>query len=165
MFTLVAIDRLWIIFLDTPIYSRGKCFRICMTYRGHIRSSGWAAALKMLPYTTQIKPRRLSPRSALSLLTSHPTHFLALHGWNHFDNSLTAPNTSMVQRSESNRLPKANHSHSGLNFFNPVNETYLEVGNGLDQCVLEANAAHNAMGDSLYLFEIGNEVDGKSLNS
>jgi len=51
----------------------------------------------------------------------------------------------------------------GLNFFNPVNETLFNVGNGLDQCVLEAHAAYTALGDSLYAFEIGNEVDGNSL--
>ncbi|RMZ40823.1 putative glycoside hydrolase family 79 protein [Aspergillus flavus] len=58
------------------------------------------------------------------------------------------------------QFPNGTQYIYGLNFFNPVNETYLEVGNGLDQCVLEANAAHKAMGDSLYAFEIGNEVDG-----
>lgn len=50
----------------------------------------------------------------------------------------------------------------GLNFFNPTNETLFNVGDGLDQCVLEANAAYNAIGDALYGFEIGNEVDGGS---
>lgn len=49
----------------------------------------------------------------------------------------------------------------GLNFFNTVNETYYNIGNGLDQCVLEANAAYETMGNSLYAFEIGNEVDSK----
>ncbi|KAI0187813.1 hypothetical protein EV127DRAFT_368742 [Xylaria flabelliformis] len=48
----------------------------------------------------------------------------------------------------------------GLNFFNPKNETLFNVGDGLAQSVLEANAAYNALGDSLYAFEIGNEVDG-----
>ncbi|PIG83921.1 putative glycoside hydrolase family 79 protein [Aspergillus arachidicola] len=58
------------------------------------------------------------------------------------------------------QFPNGTQYIYGLNFFNPVNETYLEVGGGLDQCVLEAHAAHEAMGDSLYAFEIGNEVDG-----
>lgn len=49
----------------------------------------------------------------------------------------------------------------GLNFFNPENETLFDVGDGLDQCVLEAHAAYTALGDSLYGFEIGNEVNGK----
>ncbi|KAJ3561063.1 hypothetical protein NPX13_g9090 [Xylaria arbuscula] len=49
---------------------------------------------------------------------------------------------------------------AGLNFFNPENETLFDVGDGLAQCVLEANAAYKALGDSLYAFEIGNEVDG-----
>ncbi|KAI1740385.1 hypothetical protein F4680DRAFT_117700 [Xylaria scruposa] len=48
----------------------------------------------------------------------------------------------------------------GLNFFNPENETLFNVGDGLAQCVLEANVAYSALGDSLYAFEIGNEVDG-----
>lgn len=51
---------------------------------------------------------------------------------------------------------------TGLNFFNPENETLFNVGDGLSQCVLEANAAYNAIGDALYGFEIGNEVDGES---
>ena len=34
------------------------------------------------------------------------------------------------------------------------------MGDGLAQCILEANAAYDALGDSLYAFEIGNEVDG-----
>ncbi|KAI1820808.1 glycoside hydrolase family 79 protein [Xylaria intraflava] len=48
----------------------------------------------------------------------------------------------------------------GLNFFNEVNETLFDVGDGLDQCVLEAHTAYTALGNSLYAFEIGNEVDG-----
>ncbi|KAI1323042.1 hypothetical protein F5Y16DRAFT_415293 [Xylariaceae sp. FL0255] len=48
----------------------------------------------------------------------------------------------------------------GLNFYNPENETLFDVGDGLAQCVLEASAVYNALGDSLYAFEIGNEVDG-----
>lgn len=52
----------------------------------------------------------------------------------------------------------------GLNFFNPVNETLFDVGDGLSQCVLEAHAAYDSLGDSLYAFEIGNEVDGKFLH-
>jgi hypothetical protein len=58
--------------------------------------------------------------------------------------------------------PNEAHLYSGLNFFNPVNETLFNVGNGLAQCVLEAYAAYTALGDSLYAFEIGNEVDGES---
>ena len=58
-------------------------------------------------------------------------------------------------------MQKANKIPLGLNFFNTVNETYNNIGNGLDQCVLEANAAYKTMGNSLYAFEIGNEVDGK----
>jgi hypothetical protein len=50
----------------------------------------------------------------------------------------------------------------GLNFFNPVNETLFSVGNGLEQCVLEAHAAYASLGTSLYAFEIGNEVNGES---
>lgn len=50
---------------------------------------------------------------------------------------------------------------TGLNFYNPVNETLFDVGNGLEQCVLEANAAYTSIGDALYAFEIGNEVDGE----
>jgi hypothetical protein len=49
---------------------------------------------------------------------------------------------------------------TGLNFFNAVNETLFNVGNGLDQCILEAHTAYTGLGDSLYAFEIGNEVDG-----
>lgn len=58
----------------------------------------------------------------------------------------------------------ANEAHCclGLNFFNAMNETLFNVGNGLAQCVLEAQAAYNALGRSLYAYEIGNEVDGKS---
>lgn len=48
---------------------------------------------------------------------------------------------------------------TGLNFFNAVNETLFDVDDGLAQCVLEANAAYQAVGDALYGFEIGNEVD------
>ena len=51
---------------------------------------------------------------------------------------------------------------TGLNFFKPVNESLFNVGDGLAQCVLEANAAYRALGESLYAYEIGNEVDGKS---
>ncbi|KUJ14858.1 uncharacterized protein LY89DRAFT_720313 [Mollisia scopiformis] len=58
------------------------------------------------------------------------------------------------------QFPEGTQYIYGLNFFNPVNETLFNVGNGLDQCVLEAYAAHTALGDSLYAFEIGNEVDG-----
>ncbi|RAK81712.1 glycosyl hydrolase family 79 C-terminal domain-containing protein [Aspergillus fijiensis CBS 313.89] len=47
----------------------------------------------------------------------------------------------------------------GLNFFNAENETLFDVGDGLAQCVLEAHAAYHAIGDALYGFEIGNEVD------
>ena len=50
----------------------------------------------------------------------------------------------------------------GLNFFQPENETILNVGDGLGQCVLEAHAAYTALGDSLYGLEIGNEVNCKS---
>ncbi|KAJ5716751.1 hypothetical protein N7488_002397 [Penicillium malachiteum] len=48
----------------------------------------------------------------------------------------------------------------GLNFYNLDHETLFGVGDGLSQCVLEANAAYNAIGENLYGFEIGNEVDG-----
>ncbi|KAI0972266.1 hypothetical protein F4678DRAFT_56120 [Xylaria arbuscula] len=58
------------------------------------------------------------------------------------------------------QLPAGTKYIYGLNFFNPENETLFDVGDGLAQCVLEANAAYNALGDSLYAFEIGNEVDG-----
>ncbi|KAI2625213.1 glycoside hydrolase family 79 protein [Xylaria nigripes] len=57
-------------------------------------------------------------------------------------------------------FPKGTKFIYGLNFFNEVNETLLDVGNGLHQCVLEAHTAYTALGDSLYAFEIGNEVDG-----
>ncbi|KAI3317185.1 glycoside hydrolase family 79 protein [Xylariaceae sp. AK1471] len=57
-------------------------------------------------------------------------------------------------------FPKGTKYIYGLNFFNEVNETLFDVGNGLDQCVLEAHAAYNALGESLHAFEIGNEVDG-----
>jgi hypothetical protein len=50
----------------------------------------------------------------------------------------------------------------GLNFFQSENETLFNVGDGLDQCVLEAYAAYTALGESLYGFEIGNEVNCKS---
>lgn len=43
-----------------------------------------------------------------------------------------------------------------------MNETLFNVGNGLEQCVLEAHAAYTALGNSLYAYEIGNEVDGES---
>ncbi|KIM94392.1 glycoside hydrolase family 79 protein [Oidiodendron maius Zn] len=58
------------------------------------------------------------------------------------------------------QFPRGTKYIYGLNFFNPANETLFNVGNGLSQCVLEANAAYTALGDSLYAFEIGNEVDG-----
>ncbi|KAI1752140.1 hypothetical protein F4782DRAFT_158599 [Xylaria castorea] len=58
------------------------------------------------------------------------------------------------------QLPAGIQYIYGLNFFNPENETLFNVGDGLVQCVLEANAAYSALGDSLYAFEIGNEVDG-----
>ncbi|KAI0547090.1 hypothetical protein F4679DRAFT_375269 [Xylaria curta] len=58
------------------------------------------------------------------------------------------------------QLPTGVQYIYGLNFFNPENETLFNVGDGLAQCVLEANAAYSALGDSLYAFEIGNEVDG-----
>ncbi|KAI0474603.1 hypothetical protein F4859DRAFT_481356 [Xylaria cf. heliscus] len=58
------------------------------------------------------------------------------------------------------QLPTGTKYIYGLNFFNPENETLFNVGDGLAQCVLEANAAYKALGDSLYAFEIGNEVDG-----
>ncbi|GKZ86188.1 hypothetical protein AnigIFM56816_001240 [Aspergillus niger] len=58
------------------------------------------------------------------------------------------------------QFPNGTQYIYGLNFFNTVNETYNKIGNGLDQCVLEANAAYKTMGNSLYAFEIGNEVDG-----
>ncbi|BCR99142.1 glycosyl hydrolase family 79 C-terminal domain-containing protein [Aspergillus luchuensis] len=57
------------------------------------------------------------------------------------------------------QFPNGTQYIYGLNFFNTVNETYYNIGNGLDQCVLEANAAYETMGNSLYAFEIGNEVD------
>lgn len=50
---------------------------------------------------------------------------------------------------------------TGLNFFNPVNETLFDVGDGLAQAVLEAHAAYHAIGNSLHSFEIGNEVNGE----
>ena len=59
-----------------------------------------------------------------------------------------------------NRSADEWHFLTGLNFFNPVNETLFNVGNGLAQSILEANAAYTALGESLYAFEIGNEVDG-----
>ncbi|OJJ46450.1 hypothetical protein ASPZODRAFT_2129467 [Penicilliopsis zonata CBS 506.65] len=46
----------------------------------------------------------------------------------------------------------------GLNFYNP-DETLFDIGDGLAQCVLEAHAAYTSLGDALYAFEIGNEVD------
>ncbi|KAI3335233.1 hypothetical protein F4824DRAFT_465188 [Ustulina deusta] len=58
------------------------------------------------------------------------------------------------------QLPAGTQYIYGLNFFNPENETLFDVDDGLAQCVLEANAAYDALGDSLYAFEIGNEVDG-----
>ncbi|KAI0406616.1 hypothetical protein F4802DRAFT_606064 [Xylaria palmicola] len=58
------------------------------------------------------------------------------------------------------QLPAGTKYIYGLNFFNPVNETLFDVGDGLAQSVLEANAVYDALGDSLYTFEIGNEVDG-----
>ncbi|GKZ39607.1 hypothetical protein AbraIFM66950_000739, partial [Aspergillus brasiliensis] len=58
------------------------------------------------------------------------------------------------------QFPNGTQYIYGLNFFNTVNETYDNIGNGLGQCVLEANAAYETMGDSLYAYEIGNEVDG-----
>jgi hypothetical protein len=62
---------------------------------------------------------------------------------------------------KSNWESSANESHlySELNFFNPANETLFNVGNSLAQCELEAHSAHTALGDSLYAFEIENEVD------
>ncbi len=44
-----------------------------------------------------------------------------------------------------------------------MNETLFSVGNGLEQCVLEAHAAYASLGNSLYAFEIGNEVNGESV--
>ncbi|PMD16271.1 glycoside hydrolase family 79 protein [Hyaloscypha hepaticicola] len=58
------------------------------------------------------------------------------------------------------QFPKGTQYIYGLNFFNPVNETLFSVGNGLEQCVLEAHAAYASLGNSLYAFEIGNEVNG-----
>ncbi|KAH8897390.1 hypothetical protein GQ53DRAFT_818660 [Thozetella sp. PMI_491] len=58
------------------------------------------------------------------------------------------------------QFPKGTKYIYGLNFFNPKNETLFNVGDGLSQCVLEAHAAYTALRDSLYAFEIGNEVDG-----
>jgi hypothetical protein len=63
------------------------------------------------------------------------------------------------------RIQLANLPRTGLNFYNALGETLFNVGNGLAQCVLEAHAAYKALGKSLYAFEIGNEVDGKSLHS
>ncbi|KAI1431874.1 hypothetical protein GGR50DRAFT_35531 [Xylaria sp. CBS 124048] len=57
-------------------------------------------------------------------------------------------------------FPRGTRFIYGLNFFNEVNETLFNVGHGLDQCLLEAHTAYTALGDSLYAFEIGNEVDG-----
>lgn len=45
-----------------------------------------------------------------------------------------------------------------------MNETLFSGGDGLAQCVPEAKAAYTALGDSLYAFEIGNEVDDESRN-
>ncbi|KAI8628284.1 glycoside hydrolase family 79 protein [Xylariaceae sp. FL1651] len=63
------------------------------------------------------------------------------------------------------QLPTGTQYIYGLNFFNQVNETLFDVGDGLAQCVLEAHAAYTALGDSLYAFEIGNEVDGWPVGS
>ncbi|KAI0140536.1 hypothetical protein GGR57DRAFT_487880 [Xylariaceae sp. FL1272] len=58
------------------------------------------------------------------------------------------------------QFPEGTKYIYGLNFYNPTNETLFDVGDGFDQCILEAAAAYDALGDSLYAFEIGNEVDG-----
>ncbi|KAB5514880.1 hypothetical protein GE09DRAFT_1046446 [Coniochaeta sp. 2T2.1] len=59
------------------------------------------------------------------------------------------------------------HSYLGLAWLQSFNQfpegtqyTLFKVGNGLAQCVLEADAVYKSLGDSLYAFEIGNEVDG-----
>nr|AQW38601.1 beta-glucuronidase [Talaromyces pinophilus] len=57
------------------------------------------------------------------------------------------------------QFPEGTRYIYGLNFFQSENETLFNVGDGLDQCVLEAYAAYTALGESLYGFEIGNEVN------
>lgn len=52
------------------------------------------------------------------------------------------------------QFPEGTKYIFGLNFYD--NQT------GLDQTVLEARAAWDALGSNIYAFEIGNEVDGTS---
>ncbi|KAJ5727063.1 hypothetical protein N7493_004883 [Penicillium malachiteum] len=54
-------------------------------------------------------------------------------------------------------FPESTKFIFGLNFYNPENETLFDVGDGILQCVVEANAVYNAIGENLYGFEIGNE--------
>lgn len=59
------------------------------------------------------------------------------------------------------QFPKEIEYIYGLSFYD-ANSSLIDGRNGIDETVAEAKLAYDALGDRLYAFEIGNEVNGKS---
>ncbi len=143
---------------ETQMSFPNRRSRTCMIFRGHIQSSVLAVARRTQLSTTQIRSRLLSTRSALPHLTNHQNPCWVRLGSNR---SSSSPQRHKVhlwyvtdlacldkQKDQAWSLDDAPiNISSGLNFFNPTNETLFNVGNGLDQCVLEASLAYKALGD------------------
>lgn len=58
------------------------------------------------------------------------------------------------------QFPEGTKYIYGTSFYN-MNDSLCEYCNGLNETVTEATLAYKALGDSLFGFEIGNEVDGE----
>lgn len=56
------------------------------------------------------------------------------------------------------QFPEGTQYIYGLSFYDP-HDPLIQGRNGVDETVAEAKLAYDGLGDSLYAFEIGNEVD------